>query len=487
MSTNVNQEISDRIILLSGNDIRLSGLLSYCIGRLCLKSVKTSGNWEFDLSKIDVDHVVDWLKAALINDAEWLKNVDGQNRPKKLMKFSDFNSVVQEADKAMLLSAQRNKNIQLIEGDEELYQELDNGYYLVKLLTPAALDREGSQMQHCIGGGAYDKQLKNSNGHFLSLRDLAGKPHITVEIRDGSVVQLQGKQNKAPLLKYTKALSSFFGASKLEVNIPIHRLGYVISDEGKVFDIDKLPDGLKIKGDLDLSHTAITSLPDDLKVGGSLDINHTTVASLPANLKIGENLDLRHTAITSLPDDLKVGGRLGLCNTDITSLPDGLQVDGDLNLLNTDITSLPDGLEVGGSLYLRDTAITSLPANLKVGGGLDINRTTITSLPDDLEVGGSLTLINTPITSLPEGLEVAGNFYILNTSITSLPDGLEVGGSLSLFLGPSRHISLPTGLKVGGDFHLDNKIIGSLPDDLEVAGKIIPNNIGQDVLNSNTC
>ena len=107
MNKAINRQISDTITSLGGGNARLAELLSYCIGRLCLKSVKAGDSWEYDLAKIDVDHVVDWLKAALINDVDWLKNVDDQNRPKKLMKFGDFNSVIQEADKAMLKSAQR--------------------------------------------------------------------------------------------------------------------------------------------------------------------------------------------------------------------------------------------------------------------------------------------------------------------------------------------------------------------------------------------
>ena len=311
MNDDTSQQILDNITSLSGGNICLSELLAYCIGRLCLRSTKTSGNWKHDLSKIDVGHVVDWLKVALINDAEWLKNVDGQNRPKKLMKFGDFNSVIQEADKAMLLSAQRNKNIQLIEGDEELYQEPDDGYYLVKLLTPAALDREGSQMQHCIGDGAYDRRLKSNTSYFLSLRDREGKPHITIEIKDGAVVQMQGKQNKAPLLKYTKALSGFFAASDFKIDIPASKLGYVVSAEGEVFDIDKLPDGLKVSRGLDLRYT-----PSDLNADGSLDICNTKIISLPDGLRVRGNLylsgdlDLENTAITSLPDDLEVGESL---------------------------------------------------------------------------------------------------------------------------------------------------------------------------------
>ena len=324
MDKNRNNNITDMMISLSNQDIRLLELLTYSIGRICLKN---NDNWEHNLSAIDTNHIVDWLKAAIINDADWLKNVDDQNRPKKLMKFSNFNSIIKEADKAMLLSIQRNKNTQLIEGDEELRQELDGGYYLVKLLTPAALDLEGSRMQHCIGDGAYDS-ISNDDKYFLSLRDHAGKPHITMEINDNTITQLQGKQNETPLLKYTKAPSPFLIASRFKINIPISRSGYIISAEGEVFNLDKLPDDLKINGDLDLEDTKITLLPNKLEVSGDLNLYKTNITLLPYSLKVGRDLDINGTGITSLPENLEVGVDLHLRDTDIKTLPENLKVGG---------------------------------------------------------------------------------------------------------------------------------------------------------------
>jgi len=96
------------------------------------------------------------------------------------------------------------------------------------------------------------------------------------------------------------------------------------------------------------------------------------------------------TDISTWP--LKIKGDLVLNDTKITSLPAGLTVGRNLNLMGTPITSLPAGLTVGGSLDLRYTPITSLPAGLKVGGDLYLSGTPITSLPTDLKVGGYLFL-----------------------------------------------------------------------------------------------
>ncbi|MBU1248189.1 MAG: hypothetical protein KKB70_05790, partial [Proteobacteria bacterium] len=78
--------------------------------------------------------------------------------------------------------------------------------------------------------------------------------------------------------------------------------------------VTALPDGLRVKGDLDFSGCpCLVSLPDDLQVGGSLFLEDCT-------------------GLTSLPDDLQVKGSLWLdgCSS-LVSLPDGLQVGGNVN------------------------------------------------------------------------------------------------------------------------------------------------------------
>jgi len=169
--------------------------------------------------------------------------------------------------------------------------------------------------------------------------------------------------------------------------------------DGKAYTMDISMWPLKIKGNLVLQSTPITSLPAGLTVGGILDLQDTPITSLPAGLTVGGSLFLQDTPITSLPAGLKVGGSLWLTNTKITSLPAGLTVGGILDLQDTPITSLPAGLKVGGSLWLTNTKITSLPAGLEVGGGLDLRGTPITSLPADLKVGASI--------SIPEGFDAS--------------------------------------------------------------------------------
>ena len=161
-------------------------------------------------------------------------------------------------------------------------------------------------------------------------------------------------------------------------------------------EIAELPEDLSVEGDLNLSDTKITEISKDLNVGGGLYLSGTRISEFPEGLDVKGDLDLRHTNITKLPEGLSVGGGLNLYGTKITKLPKELSVNGYL-LLNTEITELPEGLSVGGNLSLSRTKITELPKDLSVGGNLSLSRTKITELPKDLSVGGSLDLRGTNI------------------------------------------------------------------------------------------
>ncbi len=253
-----------------------------------LRSAKAGEDWERLTRDEDIRHIVDWLKAAVFNDEPWLNNLDDRGRPKKLMKFSSIEDITKEANKAMLKAAQRLSAVRLVE-DEELFKELNDGYYLVRLLTPASLDRESAQMQHCIGNGAYDAALTKPGNLYLSLRDKHGKAHATLEVNDGELVQLQGKQNIVPAQKYLDILIPSLKTTDWQINIPARILGHIIDVNGEWYKLDELPNGLIVGGDLHLRHTNITHLPEGLNVGGHLDLRSTNITHLPKGLKVGRS------------------------------------------------------------------------------------------------------------------------------------------------------------------------------------------------------
>ena len=432
-------------------------LLDACVVRLARR--------DGDAFKIDKDllrHIADWLRAALANGEPWLKSVDGQGRPKKLLKFGSVDAIVREADKAMLKAAQKHCGVTLVDGDEELVEMLDDGYYVVRLLTPAALDWESAEMQHCIGNGAYDDCLNDGRHTYLSLRDPHGKPHATLEVQDEKIVQLQGKQNAPPLHKYLDVLIPYICASGLGVDIPASHLGHVIDVDGVWHPLDNMPEGLMVEGYLDLRNTRITTLPKGLTVKGHLDLALTPIKTLPEGLSVSGDLYLNNTPIEALPRDLTVGRILQLSETKVVTLPDGLSVNGNLHLDDTPIASLPKGLTVEGTLYLNNTNITALPDDLVVGRNIYLKNTRIVGLPESLKVGKDLYLCNTEIASLPDNFSVGGHLDLRRTPIKKLPKNLSVGGDLYLY--QTQIETLPDDLSVGGDLFMDCTNFTALPD-----------------------
>lgn len=85
------KEIADILspYMTEQDDQRLVELLAFSAGRVLLKVAKSGKRWRSQVSE-------EKLREA------WLSNVDGQGRPRKLLKFSSIEQIVQEANKAMM-------------------------------------------------------------------------------------------------------------------------------------------------------------------------------------------------------------------------------------------------------------------------------------------------------------------------------------------------------------------------------------------------
>jgi hypothetical protein len=340
-----------------------------------------------------VRHVADWIEAARVNNDEWLQRCDSQGRPLKLLKIGSLAQAEAQADKAMRRFAFTAAAAQHVDGDgEESIMTFADGSRIVRLLTPAALDRESAMMGHCVGQGAYDTSVLERSRIIYSLRDRDGKAHVTFDLKaDGNeLLQCRGKQNAPPVEKYMAQVRLFIESKRFVLKEAACMTGLVQDTDGKVHSISALPKGLKVRGDLSLRGTNITALPEGLSVGGHLDRWGTEITVLPESLRVCGSLFLRGTKVTALPEGLSVGGSLFLRGTNIIALPEGLSVGGGFDLEGTEITALPDGLTVGGFLDLRGTRIMALPEGLSVGGFLDLRDTKITALPEALSVGGKI-------------------------------------------------------------------------------------------------
>ncbi len=209
----------------------------------------------------------------------------------------------------------------------------DNGARIVRLMTLEALKYEGSSMGNCIGSGSYDEAFLSGEEVFYSLRDTQNKPHATMEVGVGGNIlrQCKGKENKPPVEKYMPMLQAFLTEQKFILNESAAYCGLVQGDEGQYYSISKLPDGLSVSRDLDLSSCTLAQLPKGLSVGGHLNlIGCTSLTQLPEDLSVGGSLNLfACTSLTQLPEGLSIGKSLNLyCCTALTSIPRTIKVVG---------------------------------------------------------------------------------------------------------------------------------------------------------------
>lgn len=126
----------------------------------------------------------------------------------------------------------------------------ESGLQAVRLLTKEALDYEGKEMGHCIGGGSYDKYLEDGSRQYYSIRELSAdgewKPHVTFECEKDKIRQCKGKADKAVIGRYLNEARDFaahiIGQHKLSsVNKnkvgDWKNLGYTSDKAGNLWDL----------------------------------------------------------------------------------------------------------------------------------------------------------------------------------------------------------------------------------------------------------
>lgn len=435
-------------------------LLKLCLGRV-LK--RLGEGWKDAVTRDDFRHICDWLSAALLDKSPWLSRLDDLGRPKKLMKFSTVKGILAEADKAMLVFAQKHGNLKLAEGEEAVWLDLENGYVLVRLLTPVALDRESAVMQHCIGGGGYDRYLESGERLLLSLRDAYGKAHATIEVRvsDGRIVQLQGKQNALPDRRYLAAMRTAFLRPDFNPSEIMERLGFVLSSSGEMLDKYNLPPDVEIVGDLSFRWPKDGfDLPEGLTVLGTLKIHGYRHRGLPSGLTVRGAFILTECEVERLPADLTILGNIDI-NGPLRGLPHGFAAPADLKLRSVSFSHFPNEMTVAGALVVEDSSFPYLPASLKVGGTATFTDCVFSEVEDGLALPGDLTFSQCRIGTLGDGISVGGDLDLTNSSVVDVPKSLIVGGSLRMHF--TRIAEIPQGWAVGGSIEAGGSSLSALP------------------------
>lgn len=423
-SYHINQ-VSDHFIV--------SELLAHSMGRVLINLFKrdqlTKDEYR-DYISTDLVHIKDWLAASVLNNEPWLKNTDEQGRPKKLMKFSTIAQITQEADKAMIKAAQKNMMISLSKRDEEMVMKLSDDFYIVKMLTPEALDRESAYMQHCIGQGAYDEKVQSEEHGYYSLRDRAGKPHITMEIfsphdRDDFVIlQIQGKQNQPPISKYALKLEPFFHAYKHAfANLDIlERLPFISDESGTIHSFEKLPDVIscgrfEVKKYKDEKGLPVR-LPREINARNLVDLESIVIERFPSQIILP----------TTANEETYGRELLSFYGLEVREMPSQTKIKADNATAFFVNCKFPGGGSIETSYDLRIDHSSKLPDVIKVGRNLTISGGTEENFESKITVGGDFILEDQTITMLPDGVTVMSKMDIsFCGQLTSLPKNMDVG------------------------------------------------------------
>ncbi|MGY3581804.1 hypothetical protein ACVIGB_000125 [Bradyrhizobium sp. USDA 4341] len=139
--------------------------------------------------------VLDWLDAIPRSDRH-LKRIDRVSYREAAGISADWHR--------RLVELTTNSND--VTEEIDVIESFDDGCRFVELKGAIALLREGSCMNHCVGGRGYVEAVKNGSTRIFSLRDPSNRPHVTIEVRRTyrrkafCAVQIKGKGNAAPAL-----------------------------------------------------------------------------------------------------------------------------------------------------------------------------------------------------------------------------------------------------------------------------------------------
>lgn len=436
--------------------------------------------------RADLRHIVDWIVASIERGEEWLTRLDDKGRPLKLMKCGTLERLTYEADKAM-----RRWNSQTVVSDHEagtkVVFEFSDGYRLLKLTTSAALDAESTMMGHCVGNGAYDQVVADGHTEILSLRDTAGRSHVTIELRTdrNRIEQIMGKANTSPKPEYIKRLIEWFNENPKMILNDVELPPFHPSDQsGRIVDLASLKPGAVFEGDLvlrcfDDKEVFCPPLPQGLVVRGDLIVQAHRRDRVSARW---EDPVWYHHPVEKRgwdDEDEVLGPRL--------QMPEGVKVEGSFTVvgLRSEIAveawryrfvacyveKLPQyvdrSLEMFGCRFASPIRDVRFGRNLRLEGCGTVEFAGLTEIGGELIVEKSRQILADHMSASFDGeCRVGGNLYLEDAEF-EVAGNLRVGGSLEMFM---------TALSVGGDMRIDTdlssreSVVCRMPTSLVIGG-----------------
>lgn len=185
-------------------------------------------------------------------------------------------------------------------GDTQDIQSFDDGWKIVRLTTIGAIRDEGFNMGHCLKKKEGENEvLERGEMAYYSLRDPAGKPHVTFQVwgnKYRNLIASRGRQNQPPVPRYFSYVESFVRENDLTISGPLDHTG-IVRHKNAYHSIYNLPEGFSIDGSLDLSFLkAGIVLPKEMKIRGDLIVNGYHRPVMHDDLDIGRNMITRYFA-----------------------------------------------------------------------------------------------------------------------------------------------------------------------------------------------
>ncbi|MCV9963624.1 PcfJ domain-containing protein [Pararhizobium sp. BT-229] len=454
-------------------------LLQMSAGRVLLKSAirrESVMKAIIEASMDETRHIYDWLLASSLRKEPWLSRCDDHGRPLKLMKFGTYQQIIAEANKAM--AKRRGDGFRVAAGEgAKVIHECCDGWTVVRLKTPEALDHEGYAMGHCVGQGSYDGGLSTNFTGIYSLRDPFGRSHVTLEIDHSMdiVRQIKGKQNRPPKAEYMRRLLGWRGLKDVSVEGTELPSGFGVEKSRGIVELSSLKPGDVFDGNIGIvlkdNADFVLDVPAGVTIRGTVVIQGHKSFKL---FEVGDNVDQLRWAKVSMPDgvffdgDVRLdhvtlerfsfaGRRLVVRNAAVRSFGD----------IRCDVTQFAatefspialDGASFKGSVEMQDCrgvvflASTSVGAHVSVAGcrprgnqaepelsfaeGFEVKRklnifNSMVRMGDRLHVDGNADIRESTVTCMPSHLSVTGSLNVADCLIDRWPETLDVQGTLS--------------------------------------------------------
>lgn len=414
-------------------------------------------------------HIYDWLLASKIRGEAWLSRCDNQGRPLKLMKFSTIQQITAEANKSMVKRRGDGFRVPPSAGTEVVH-DCGDGWTIVRLMTPEALDYEGSQMGHCVGQGSYDHLIQEDP--IYSLRDPMGRSHVTIEVDNyiKEIRQFKGKQNQPPKIEYTRRIVGWPGLAALAITQGECPPGFGVDKRFGLVELGALRPGDSFEGDLwivwDDTLDNPLVLPPHITIKGDVSLRRPWRHSQYA----------RDPRATPLPTGLTVEGTIEI---------EGMRVDG-FNVKAGGVVIENSHIKNLGSITAKRLSITDCVfdedalTSAVIKGEVTTRACRGVSFTETTSVTGSVSVVEckaglspSPVVWFRDGFRLRGQGELsIDSSFVGFGHTISVDGHMSV---SGSGVLMPWCVNITGNMIISESEIDHWPETMNVRGLTVEN------------